>query len=693
MNYDAIPDELKQQKQWVVHRAKRPYNPCGGDGKAGQPETWGTFREAVEAAESGGYDGIGFEFNDNGLVGIDLDTVRDPVTGWIAPDALEIIHSVNSYTEISPSGYGFHIIARADIKLQWHKKKLGANEILREDIDLQTNKVRCDENGKPKMKAPEIEMYTGKRYFTITGNVYDNHATISKRTSAIAAVHNKWVLTNGGLEWSACINESRALPPAVRGRNNDMDFIEIGLTRDSALWALWNGERPNKNESADDMALCNKLAYWCNRNIELMEKAFFASPHWNSKDEAHKRKCERDDYMPLTLQKAAKECSETAEAHDRKHQTTALNCAVTVSQGDVEGLFKPIEAFQEQEARWLIQGWLPEGQIAILASDGGIGKTSVSCNIIAAVSSGGTCILDKEGKEMEREPRKVLFLTTEDSISKKLRKKLRLEGANLNNVIAPDPTEDSHNILRDLKFGSSLLTQVIEKYKPALCVFDPIQGYVPPDVNMGARNAMRDCLAPLITLGEETGCTFLIICHSNKRRGASGRDRISDSADIWDIARSVIMAGFADEEGKGIRYLSNEKNNYAQMQETVLFSIGEGGLVEHRGYSKKHDRDFMEERFVPKKPAEPLNERLLGALKKAASPFDVVRFSYASFEEKYGATIYGGAQPKKALDAMKPYMEEAGYSLIVRQLKIDGRNTKGFLIQPVNDPEPRQLSV
>lgn len=56
-------------------------------------------------------------------------------------------------------------------------------------------------------------------------------------------------------------------------------------------------------------------------------------------------------------------------------------------------LFKPLQSFQEEDARWLVPGWIPEGQIALLAADGGIGKTTLWCHVIAALSSGTTCIL------------------------------------------------------------------------------------------------------------------------------------------------------------------------------------------------------------------------------------------------------------------------------------------------------------
>ena len=263
--------------------------------------------------------------------------------------------------------------------------------------------------------------------------------------------------------------------------------------------------------------------------------------------------------------------------------------------------FKPLTEFEEQEATWLVPGWIPEGQITLMAADGGIGKTTMWCNILAALSSGGRCLLDPP--VFQRDPKLVAFMTTEDSVRKKLRKKLRMAGADMSKIISPDFAADREGVLRNLKFGTQSIEQFVRHFKPALCVFDPVQGFIPPEINMGSRNAMRDCMAPLISLGEETGTTFLVVCHTNKRKGAFGRDRIADSADLWDISRSVLMAGYTDEQG--IRYLSQEKNNYSQLQQTILFSIDGEGLINQEGETWKRDREFMQEAAaavtVPKK--------------------------------------------------------------------------------------------
>lgn len=252
-------------------------------------------------------------------------------------------------------------------------------------------------------------------------------------------------------------------------------------------------------------------------------------------------------------------------------------------------LFKPLEDFPEEEARWLVPGWIPAGQISVIAADGGIGKTTLWCHIIAALSNGTTCILDPPG--FTREPMRIMFLTTEDSVRKKLRKKLRLAGADMKNIITPDFAGDHSGLVHKLKFGSQEMEKVLRHFRPALCIFDPIQGFVPPRVNMGSRNEMRDCTAQLITIGEDIDTTALIVCHTNKRKGAYGRDRIADSADIWDISRSVMMAGYTEDQG--VRYLSNEKNNYAPLQETILFTIDDNEQIHAVGTSWKRDREYI----------------------------------------------------------------------------------------------------
>lgn len=179
-----------------------------------------------------------------------------------------------------------------------------------------------------------------------------------------------------------------------------------------------------------------------------------------------------------------------------------------------------------------------------------------------------------------------MFFSSEDSAEYTLKGRLRRSGAKLENVLSLDLADER---FPEIKFNAPLLEELIKEYRPELVIFDPLQSYVPPDIQMGQRNAMRACLNPLIGLGEKYGTTFIIIVHTNKQVGLWGRKRIADSADIWDIARSVLIAGEAND---GLRYISQEKSNYGPQAQTVLFRL-DSGKVEFEGYTDKKDKDYV----------------------------------------------------------------------------------------------------
>ncbi len=242
----------------------------------------------------------------------------------------------------------------------------------------------------------------------------------------------------------------------------------------------------------------------------------------------------------------------------------------------------------EKTPDWLIQGYIPKYQITTIAGDGGSGKTTVWCALAAAISSGKHSFFENSWEEQfPKEPQKVVFFSAEDSYEYTLKRRLRKNGANLANILTIDISDDRFQYV---KFNNAFLDQLLDRYRPALCIFDPIQAFVPPDIHMGDRNAMRACLAPLIGYGKKYKTTFIIISHANKQSGVWGRKRIADSADIWDISRSVIMAGEID--NPDIRYLSHEKSNYSRTSDTILYAI-EDEIIQFKGYTDKKDRDFI----------------------------------------------------------------------------------------------------
>lgn len=137
-----IPAELKETFRWVrtIGDDKRPYCVYGSlPASSTSSDTWGTFDEALEMTRrQDGY--LGFVFHDDGYVGIDIDHCVSE-TGAVASNVAEIIKRFNSYTELSKSGDGIHIIIKGDIPFKGRQ---------------------C--NG--------FEIYKTARFFVLTGQVY-----------------------------------------------------------------------------------------------------------------------------------------------------------------------------------------------------------------------------------------------------------------------------------------------------------------------------------------------------------------------------------------------------------------------------------------------------------------------------------------------------------------------------------------
>jgi predicted transcriptional regulator len=141
-------EEMKSLARWVCWRreqrqdadkpTKIPYQPNGYRADVTAPQTWRTFAECTAAAANpqNKFDGVGWVIAAP-YIGIDLDhCISD---GVILPTAQEVISSVYTYAEYSPSGTGVHLIAKTSLPPQDGKKK------------------------------KFVEVYNHARYFTFTG--------------------------------------------------------------------------------------------------------------------------------------------------------------------------------------------------------------------------------------------------------------------------------------------------------------------------------------------------------------------------------------------------------------------------------------------------------------------------------------------------------------------------------------------
>ncbi len=299
--YEKIPLELKQLPHWVGwkymqrpgedHKRKVPINAMDGQpAKSNDPTTWCDFDTACLGKERFGLDGIGFMFSGDGIFGIDIDHCYDPETQELDPAAAEIIETVQSYTELSPSGTGIHILCKG--VLPEGRKRRGA-----------------------------VEMYSTLRYFTVTGNQFGLEYPFSDCTERVAVMHRKYL----GEEETAAGTQKAALPmPAGRGTNADMSVDAIlrrmfDSKHGQKLQDLYNGswERygiGDGSQSSADQAFCNTLAFWCRCDAALMDAIFRRSGLYRQKWD--KRRGAKT-YGQITIDRAIKDCRDIWEPQER----------------------------------------------------------------------------------------------------------------------------------------------------------------------------------------------------------------------------------------------------------------------------------------------------------------------------------------------------------------------------------------
>jgi hypothetical protein len=276
---------VKELAQWINWRyeerdgklTKVPVCPHTGELAAvNRPETWGTYDKAVLASKEHGHDGVGFVFTEEDpYSGIDLDECRDPETGEVGDWATELVEQLNSYTELSPSGGGVHILVKAKLPLGGRRKD-------------------------------QIEMYDTGRFFTVTGqHLPCTPRRIEDRQAEVEVLHRKlFGFGRGDTNGRGSI-----------GPGNNLSVTEV-LARarqaqnGEAFETLWAGDTSDyASRSEADLALCSHLVFWTGgdpgRIDELFRQSGLYRPKWDERHYGDGR-----TYGQATIEKALEGATE-----------------------------------------------------------------------------------------------------------------------------------------------------------------------------------------------------------------------------------------------------------------------------------------------------------------------------------------------------------------------------------------------
>lgn len=281
---ENIPTEMRLYNQWVLWRQefdskgksiKIPYQSTGAKALTTQPKTWGAFNDIVAAynSNSGGFDGIGFVFtNSDPFTFVDFDECLGQ--DW----ALKIINQLDSFTEVSPSGTGYHVILEA-------KKP--------EAMSCKSKEVHDS----------KLEVYDSGRYATFTGHRLEQFPNeVQKRQAQLEATCEPLIKRVAPPKQSATTQQNKA-----RSNQSDNELLDTMFRICRGSQNLFNGIGSD-DASANDLALCNHLAFISGKNSGAMDRLFRQSdlmrPKWDERRGA-------DTYGNMTLSKAIESTQNT----------------------------------------------------------------------------------------------------------------------------------------------------------------------------------------------------------------------------------------------------------------------------------------------------------------------------------------------------------------------------------------------
>jgi hypothetical protein len=599
-----MPAEMKVLKNWVLWAAvwngskwtKRPIQTSGYAASTTNSKHWSSFDDAKQAYEHAvqrGYielhekgkpaqqvpvGGVGFVFDGkpdaDGLVfaGVDFDKV---ISGReIASLAEERIRRLGSYTERSVSGGGLHVIVKASPLVSG-------------------------------VTHGGVEMYTSGRYFTMTGRA-------PKNAPIVAAPE----------PFAALADELQSL--AGKGARGGAGTASASGQQQGKFTAA-DGERLRKLLGDPDGSLSDGIE----TNIEEIRSAVSAIPPSSISAEADWMKFARALAHEAAVHKAQAEelweildtasrlalgynepdnrnrwLRHISEACDREKPITIATVFDLAKKNGWPGWAPPSAAESPPEAddaaagasasqspelkvsfsniphrQWLYGIDLVRGDVTLLASPGGAGKTSLALGMAICLATGKAVL----GEWIWGSgPFKSLYINAEDGGVEMLRRACAFcqqhgiteqELDRLHLAGTDDTRVQGLKFLRTAGPNSSALDEVGFKHldnlltslRPDLVVIDPLIALCGGG-NINDNAVMSLVMRELKKVALKCKCAVLIVLHTRKGGDLATADAISGASAIKDLARRAIMpVTMTDDEAKAFGILPSERRQYFKL--------------------------------------------------------------------------------------------------------------------------------
>ena len=259
------------------------------------------------------------------------------------------------------------------------------------------------------------------------------------------------------------------------------------------------------------------------------------------------------------LSHTGKDFIEELDAQEEKESVPAAQESIRPSDSFMLGTrFSDIE---EQELDPVWEKWIYRGKITGVIGEEGTGKSTLMSALAAIISAG------RPGPDDGlTAPGAVIYISPEEDDEITVLNRLKVEGANLQNVVTlQDVLDEPFQLPTHIR----LLEKAILHYKASLVVIDPINSCIARGHTLNTNTGARAIMAPLQKMLKEAQCGLVFINHFTKSNSARTNVRGANSYGLYAFLR--IYCSLKVDEATGKVVLHEEKNNLNTGKPSDLF--------------------------------------------------------------------------------------------------------------------------
>lgn len=326
---------------------------------------------------------------------------------------------------------------------------------------------------------------------------------------------------------------------------------------------------PSRQDASDVTALLK-----CGLNPQDAYATFAASAR--GKDAESRKASHFEDYAARTVRAAMAFLGKTVKDYENKTVHIDFgkrrHAGKSVTKDPSGFTVENPEYITPEAVRWLWRPYIPAGKITIIASDPGVGKSTIAIDLAARISCGRA--MPGSGERLVTGYS--LIASAEDAADDTITPRLIAAGANraklgLLREVEIEGQLSYFSLPRDL----NRLRQLVVRRGARLLVIDPINAFLSKETSSHVDQDVRLVLGPLENLAEETGCAILIVMHLTKKEDTAMLYRVGGSIGFVGAARSVLgvkeMGGGA--EGSRHYVLFSLKRNLSKRPPAHKYSI------------------------------------------------------------------------------------------------------------------------